>query len=162
MKMNRITKSIRPFSVFDDCRNQIDATITFEQGDLLYLDTGLIRKQKVGDTGLNFLGIADQSVTLGKVNPPYTTDDSAAEAIASVVGPKSGVVAKLVSKTGDAWLVGAKVYPDPATGTNGVSSTAGALIAIGIYQGPAIVAAAAGQEIEVLIGETYSAGAMNI
>ena len=160
---NTVTRSIKEWSLFEDASNVIDSTISFEQGDLMYLDSGLIRAQKVGDTGANFLGIAGDTVVSGLVKRPYSTDVDGSAAPNVVRGPRIGVYAKVISKTGDAWTPGDLVYPDPATSAAlGVSSTAGALVAIGIYTGKVIASAAAGQVIDVLIGQTRTSGALQI
>jgi hypothetical protein len=158
MGKNNVVRVIRQGSVFPEAAALVNSSISFEQGDLMYFDTGTIRKQTTGDTGASFLGIAPVTVVSGLEKRPYTTDVDASGADGAIPGPVFGDVVKLVAKTGDAFTVGCKVYPDPATGTRGISTTAGSLVAIGVYQGKAITAAAAGQEVEVLLAQTYLAG----
>lgn len=149
--LNRIVKTVAQNSLFDDATSVIDSTVTFNQGDLLCLDTGLLRSVVALDDGTKFVGISRQSVVLGKLKSPYSTDVDASVAATHVAGPVFNVNAKLVAKTGDAFTTGCKVYLDGASGTYHVTSTAGLNTAIGIYQGPAIAAASAGQEIEVYL-----------
>ena len=151
-QLNRILKSVAQKSLYEDATPLTDATISYNQGDLAVLDSGKIRAIKVGDDGSNFLGITRESIVNGKLKSPYVTDVDNSQAISSIPGPVYGVTAKLVLKTGDALNPGYPVYPDPASGTYHVTSTAGALKAIGLYQGPAIASALAGQGIEVLLG----------
>jgi hypothetical protein len=149
---NRITCSIAPRTLFNDLKNMTDATISYNQGDLLVLDgtNHLVKAIASGETGANVLGLAQATVVDGKPkSPTQGTDVDAAQAIPSLPGAVYGVIAKLVLKTGDAINSGALVYPDPAAGTYHVTATAGSLVAIGFYQGPAVASAVAGQEIEV-------------
>lgn len=149
--LNRIVKTIAQNSLFDDASNVIDATVTFDQGDLLCLDTGLLRKVGAADDGTKFAGISRQSIVLGKLKSPYTTDVDASVAATHIAGPVFNVNVKLVAKTGDAFATGCKVYLDGASGAYHITSTAGANTAIGIYQGATIAAASAGQEVEVYL-----------
>lgn len=155
---NRITRQVNKDSVFESAQNLL-TTQSFDQGDLMYYDAGggtpYIRKQTAGDTGASFLGIAEDTVVSGKLKYPYSTDVDASQASSDVHGPAFGVIAKLVSKTSDAWVCGSKVYPYPTGGTYHVTSASGGLVVIGVYQGPTIASAAAGQEIEVYLKQTY-------
>jgi hypothetical protein len=116
-----------------------------------------------GELGVNFCGIASQSLVNGiPVSPIQGTDVDAAEGVPALDGPIYGVTASLVLKTSDAVDPGDVVYIDGASGTRHVTATqASGAKPIGIYQGPSISSAAAGQEIEVLLGATYPNGAPN-
>jgi hypothetical protein len=154
---NTITRNVAQKSIFESAKSVIGATTSFDQGDHLFFDTvnHVLAKPAAEADGVTYLGIARVTVALGKLASPYAglTDVDASVAISDVPGPLYGVIAKCVLKTGDSLNPGDGVYLDPATGTRGVQA-AGTKI-IGIYQGKAIAAAAAGTEIEVLIGARY-------
>lgn len=153
--VNRITRlGGQKKSLFPSAINVIDSTVSFEQGDLLVFDdtANLLKVPAAEAEGETFLGIAECTVIDGKLATPYqgtAVDD--ANAISDIPGPAYGVVAKLISKTGDAWNPGDLAYLDPATGTAGVTS-AGGTKAIGVYEGPAIATAVAGQTVEIKLG----------
>lgn len=157
--VNRIVKSISPKSVFDDMSALVDTTITFNQGDFLVLDTSahLIKAVSgTGELGTNFLGISRVSISSGvPLSPVQGTDVDAAAGIAALAGPEYGVTVKAVLKTSDAANPGDKVYLDAGSGTHHVTTTAGSKKPIGVYVGPLVSSAAAGQEIEILIGAQY-------
>lgn len=157
MAKNRITRTVLQGSKFEAAKNLIDATVSFEQGDLLFLDTTshLIKKVTAEADSATLLGIARTSVVNGKLKSPYQgTDVDAAVAATEIPGPVHGVIAKLVAKTGDAFVPGQKVGLDAASGAYHVTTTV-TTKPVGIYQGPAIASAVAGQEIEVLIEAAY-------
>lgn len=154
--VNKIVRDLGKTSVFPDATNVVDATVSFKQGDLLVFNnvSKLLAVPALEAEGATFVGIAEVTVNSGKLATPYLgTAVDAAQAISSIPGPVANVVAKLVSKTGDAWAHGDAVYLDPATGTRGVSSAG--TKAIGIYQGATIASASAGQEIEVHLGHRF-------
>jgi hypothetical protein len=149
---NRIVRSVSEKSIFPSAKEVVDATVSFAQGDLLVFDdtANLLKKPAAEAEGSTFLGIAIETVVDGKLASPYVTDVDAAQAVSELPGPSYGVIAKLVLKTGDALNPGDSVYLYPAGGTYHVQ--AAGTKAIGVYAGPAIASAAAGQEIEVLLG----------
>jgi hypothetical protein len=151
---NNIEISESRKSLFPSAVAVIDATISFAQGDLMFFDeaTNLVKKVAAEADCATFLGLAVETVSLGKLVKPYSTDVDASAAITDVPGPVYGVVAKLVSKTGIVWAPGDLAYSDPATGTRGVTNLG--TKAIGIYQGKAITAVA-GQEILVMVGARF-------
>lgn len=153
---NRIVRSEAPKSLFPSAKALITSTTSFNQGDLLVLDTTnhKIIVAAAETDGATILGIASVTVVNGKIQSPYNTDVVASQAIADIPGPVYGVVAKLVLKTGEALVAGGLVYLDPATAAYGVAASG--TKAIGIYQGAAISSATAGQEIEVLVGARYA------
>jgi hypothetical protein len=154
---NTIVKSVCRSAVFDDVQPLIDATVSFNQGDFLILDTTnhLIAKPSAETDGATFLGVAVETIALGKLKKPYSTDVDAATAISAVAGPVHGVEAQAVLKTGSTLTVGGLVYLDPATATNGVAATG--TKAIGVYTGAqgAISGSAAGLVINVKIGHRF-------
>jgi hypothetical protein len=158
---NRIVKSILPKSVFDDAKAVISSAISFFQGDLMYLDTTNHLIKRVAATGdaATFIGIADESISSGKLLGPYTglTLTDAAEAIGPVQGPKSGVIASMKLKSGDAFVPGGLVYLADGQDCQTVSSVdPGDHFHIGIFQ-DAAVTAGAGSVGKVLIGSRYGA-----
>lgn len=153
---NRITRSIAPKSIFESAISVISSSVSFDQGDLLVFDaTNKVLKKPAAETeGNTFLGIAKVSISSGKLVSPYQgTAVDAAAAISDIPGPAYGVIAKLIAKTGDAFTAGQEVYLDPVSGSQNVQ--AAGTKAIGIYVGPAIASATAGQEIEVHLGCRY-------
>lgn len=149
---NTIVRSVAPKSLFESAKSVISAAVSFNQGDLLVFDgaANLLKKPALETEGITFLGVARVSIVNGKLESPYNTDVVSSQALQDIPGPVFGVVAKCVLKTGDTIAPGDDVYLDPATGTRGVTVTG--TKSIGTYQGIAIAGAAAGTEIEVLIG----------
>jgi hypothetical protein len=142
-------------SVIPDATAFIDATISWNQGDLLYLDTTahLIKPITVETQAATFLGIAPSSISLGKPVSPYQgTAVDAAQGIVPVVGGLAGVVAKLYAKTSDAFNPGDLVY---STAVDSQTVSSAGTKAIGVYLGPAIGSAVAGQLIEVHLGHRF-------
>lgn len=150
--VNTIVRSVAPKSLFESARAVITAAVSFNQGDLLVFDdtNNRLKVPAAEAEGSTFLGVARVTIVNGKLASPYSTDVQASQAIQDIPGPVYGVVAKCVLKTGDTIAPGDSVFLDPATGTRGVTVTG--TKAIGVYQGKAIAGAAAGTEIEVLIG----------
>lgn len=158
---NTIVRSVSPKSIFESAISVISSSFSCLQGDLLVFDaTNNVLKVPSAETeGNTFLGVARVTLINGRVASPYQgTAVDAAVAISDVPGPVYGVVAKCVAKTGIALAPGDEVFLDPATGTRGVAVTG--TKAIGIYQGPVVASAVAGQEIEVLIGARFPQDAL--
>jgi hypothetical protein len=156
IQRNKVVKSISPKSLFDDMSNVISSASTFNQGDFLVLTGNVLLPVASNEPGTNFCGVSRATVVAGlPVAPIQGTDVDASVQPVPLAGPEYGSTFKVVLKTGDAINPGDKVYIDGASGTRNVTTTAGASKAIGIYQGPAIASASAGQEIEVLIGAVY-------
>ena len=157
--VNTITRSVAPMSVFESAKNLISSSISFNQGDLLYLDTTnhLLKVFAAETDSANFMGVAVVTVVNGKIASPYNTDVVASQSVQDVAGPLVGVIAKCVLKTGDSLNPGQLVGLYPAAGTRGVSSTV-TTNAIGVYQGPVIATAAAGTEVEIYIGNALIGG----
>ena len=140
-------------SLFPSALKVIDATVSFNQGDLLVFDdTNTRLKVPVAEAeGSTFLGIAEVTVVLGKLATPYLgTAVDAANAISDIPGPAYSVIAKLVLKTGITINPGDPIFLDPATGVAGVTNTG--TKQIGTYQGAAITTAPAGTIVECLLG----------
>lgn len=150
---NRIVRQIGKKSLFPSAQKVISAAVSFNQGDLLVFDdtANLLKVPSAETEGSTFLGIAEVTVVLGKLQSPYTgTAVDASQAISDIPGPAYGVVAKLILKTGDSVNPGDPVYLYPTGGAQNVSVTGTKVI--GVYQGAALASVAAGTQIECLLG----------
>lgn len=157
---NTIVRSVAPKSIFESAKSVITTAVSFAQGDLLVFDdtNNRLKVPAAEAEGSTFLGVARVTIVSGKLESPYNTDVVGSQGIQDIPGPVYGVVAKCVIKTGDTIAPGDLVYLDPATGTRGVTVTG--TKAIGIYQGPAVAGAAAGTEVEILIGARHPQDAL--
>lgn len=156
--INSLRRRVATKMVFPDLTSLLSLTLsTWNQGDFLDWDTTnncVIRTGATGD-GTHFLGIAANSVSLGKIVGPYPGLTDVVEGTGSVQGPEYGDVHTVKGKSGDTFTDGCLVYPSQGAGqTREVTSTAGALKAIGLYQG-ATVTAGASTEVECLIGARH-------
>ena len=158
--LNTITRAVAPKSAFESAKNVISSAVSFNQGDLLVLDTTthLLKVAALEADGANFQGVAVVTVVSGKIASPYNTDVVASQSVQDVAGPVVGVVVKAILKTGEALNSGGLVYLDPATGTRGVAASG--TKPVGVYQGAVISSAAAGQEIEIYIGSALIGSAI--
>lgn len=156
---NNIKKSNAPRSVFPDISSLLSSAVTINQGDLCYLDTATHLVKAIGSDGnaATLLGVATEKIVSGKVSRPYSTDVDASQAAGAVQGPAFSVVAEVTLKTGDTINQGDKVYYD--TDAQSCTSTA-ATNMLGIYQGAAIVGAAAGTKIQIMVVANYPAAGM--
>lgn len=150
-------------TVFEDAKPAVTSSSTWLQGEILCFDTGshIIRRVAATADAATLLGVADDSVTSGKLAGPYDglTAVDAAQVSAGIVGPKYGVEASLKLKTADAFNVGDKVYLADTLDTMTVSSTdPGDHNHIGVFVGVTVASAAAGQKGAVLVGARYPAG----
>lgn len=150
-------------TIFEELKPLVSASSTWLQGELLCFDTSSHIVRRVAATGdaATLLGVSDNAVTSGKLAGPYDglTAVDAAQVSAGIVGPKFGVEVQLKANTGDAFTAGCKVYLIDATDTMTVSVTDPSdHNYVGVYVGPAISSAAAGQLITVLVGARYPAG----
>ena len=159
---NNIVREICPNTLIADALPFLSSSVSFNQGDLLALDTTAhVLKALTGtaaDSG-NLLGVAPVTIVSGKLKSSYQgTAVDAAESAVSISGPLFGVVASFTLKTGDTINPGQMVYQDaggsadPQTVT--VTLPVGAT-AIGMYQGYAITSAPAGTKVQVLVGHNY-------
>jgi hypothetical protein len=160
MGTNRITREVRKGQVFPEIRDLV-GTNTFDQGDLLVLSAGAIRVAAVGDISTPdiLLGISTQDVVSGKLKRPYTTDVDASGGASNISGPVYGVEADLVLKTGEAFNPGDIVYYDGAAGAFHVTITPPVTpLEVGVFTGPAVASAAAGETGRVHIKQTVVPG----
>ncbi len=153
---NRVFREVAVNSLFMSAKNAISTAVSWNQGDLLYLDTSahLIKVVAASGNAATCLGIAVNTVISGKLQGPYQglTATTAAEAIADLAGPVFGVEALLILKTSDAFVTGGKVYLAETTNAQTVTSTdPGDGNFIGIYVDVAKTAAAGDQGVIRLI-----------
>lgn len=146
---NRIVQSIAPKSLYPEASVIVDATVSYNQGDLLALDSGLIKVVAADADGATLLGIAPQTVASGKPKPVYSgTAVDAAQAIEALAGPVYGVVAKLKLKSGDTFAPGDAVY---ACAVDAQTVSSAGTNVIGLFQ-DAQITAVSGSEGRVLLG----------
>lgn len=151
---NRIVVSIAPKTVFSSVKSLLDATVSYEQGDLLFLDAGLVKPVTADADGATILGIAKQTIVDGKIKAVYSgTDVAAAQAVEEVAGPEYGVIAKMKLKSGDSFTAGGLVY---ATAVDAQTVSSIGTNPVGVFQGPAVTAGAT-SEGEVLLGAIVNA-----
>lgn len=159
---NTIVKEVAIKQIIPDVKVFTNSSISYNQGDHLIFDTAnnVVRAATAEGEGATYLGIAALDVVSGQPRSPYSGigDADVNTAIPSESGPLYGMTAKFILKTGDALVRGAGVYIYVTAGGRGVASSAGigpGTKPIGVYQGATISSAAAGQEIEVLVGARY-------
>ena len=152
---NRITRTERASSVFPDATQAIDATISYNQGDLLFFDdsANLLKPIAAEADAETFCGIAVNTVVLGVPKSPYSgTAVDAAQGKVAMTGPVYGVIAKLISNTGQPWNTGDLAYASAVDAQHvGPTGTK----AIGVYVGPDVAAASEGQEVEIRLGHRF-------
>lgn len=139
--VNRIVRSVDQNSLFEDCKALLSSAVTFNQGDLLYLNTSTHLLSRLSSEGnaATFCGISRVSVTNGVENGPYTGLASSSQvAIGATPGPVFGVEVSLILKSGDGVFPGSDIYADPAngnfhvqaSGTKPIGCAAGSQVAI--------------------------------
>jgi hypothetical protein len=158
---NNIRKSIAPKSHFDDMSALLDPTtpVSFNQGDLMCYDTGTFKLRPIAadaDTQ-HSVGVSRSTVVNGLPKSAYPTAVDASQAPTAIAGPLYGVEVLLTGTAGDAVNPGALIYANPAQDAQSVTVTApsGASHAIGHYNGPAIAAVVAGQQLNVVLGSRF-------
>lgn len=137
---NTIVRSPKPYRPIESAKNFISTAISWNQGDLLYLDTTnhLIKPIAADADTAYFLGVATQTIVSGKEKSPYTTDVDASQAISDVAGPMAGVEITVILNSGDTFHPGDLVYPVGASGgtqTVSTSSNTSARKACGYFVG---------------------------
>lgn len=154
---NNIVRSVRPGSIFESALNLISSAVSFNQGDILFLDTTnhLIKPVTSDTDAARALGIARNTIVNGKLISSYSgTAVDASQAIEDVAGPQFGVIALLKLKSGDAFVPGGFVYASTVDAQT-VSSTG--TNAIGIFQDAAITAGSSSTG-KVLVGCNNGSG----
>jgi hypothetical protein len=161
--LNAIVRNGPGLTLFEDGKSVTSSSSSWNQGDLICFDTGSTTLRAVTATGdaATFAGIADNVVVSGQLASPYQglTPVNGAQVSPGFVGPKYGVTARLVVNTGDALTPGCKMYLlNGGTCQQVTVTNPGDGNYIGIYVGVAVASAAAGQQVDVLIGSRYPSG----
>lgn len=152
---NRIVRQVAPISLFEEAIALVSSAVSWNQGDLIYLDTvnNLLKPMASDANCATICGIARQTIISGKPAPVYQgTAVDAAAAIEGIAGPQAGVIAKMKLKSGDAFVPGGSVYYGGDAQT--VSSTGTNVV--GIFQDAAITAGATSEGNVMLV--QYRAG----
>lgn len=158
---NTIVRQVAPSATIADLTNFVSSACTWNQGDILYFDTGtnLVKAVTADADGATVLGVAVQAVVSGKPKPVYSgTAVDAATAIEALAGPLHGVEIKVKLKNGDVFTPGAAVY---ATAVDAQTVSSAGVNAIGFYVG-ATVTAGASTEGVIRIGSAILAGTVQL
>jgi hypothetical protein len=142
-------------SLFDSALPLLDATVSFNQGDLIAYNSGLLKAVAGSGDSANFLGVAVNTVVSGLPKQAYqgTAVDSSTGA-SDMEGPVYGVVASLYLTNGDAFTPGSPVYLTTDAQTVTVTQP-GSESAIGVFVGAAITPSSSGIKGDVKIGLVY-------
>jgi len=152
---NRIVRQVAPISLFEEALALVSSAVSWNQGDLIYLDTAtnLLKPLASDGNAATICGIARQTIVSGKLSPVYQgTQVDASVAIEGLAGPQAGVIAKMKLKSGDAFVPGGAVYYG---GDAQTVSSAGTNI-VGIFQDASITAGASSEGNVMLV--QYRAG----
>lgn len=149
-------------SLFASALPLLDATVNYNQGDLLCFD-GSNKVLITAATGnyANFLGVAVNTVVAGLPKSPYS-GVPVTEQPSDMAGPLYSVVVTLTLDTGSNLAPGAPVYLSSVGPQNVAGTDPGSADSIGIYTGSqgTISSSAAGQKVDVLIGARYGMGGL--
>lgn len=150
--VNSLARKIATKTVMEDASKFVSSAISFNQGDLLYLDTTnhLIKHLAAETDAVTFVGIAPVTIVSGLYPSIYNTDVDASLKTPALPGPEYGDVHRVNLKAGDAVTPGVALFADPASGNRNVSITG--TKQIGVYQGKALTAPAGGVDVEMLVG----------
>jgi hypothetical protein len=152
---NRIVRQVAPISLFEGALSLVSSAVSWNQGDLIYLDTAnnLLKPLASDGNAATICGIARQTIVSGKLSPVYQgTQVDASVAIEGLAGPQAGVIARMKLKSGDAFVPGGAVYYG---GDAQTVSSAGTNI-VGIFQDASITAGASSEGNVMLV--QYRAG----
>lgn len=141
-------------SIFASLLPLLTSSVSFNQGDMLCIDTSAhtVVPAATGK-GANMLGVAINKIVNGLPASPYP-GVPVNEASSDLGGPLYSVVASMTLTTGDALFPGTLVYIGADAQTVAVTQP-GSDPTVGLYVGPAISSAAAGQKGDILIGARY-------
>lgn len=156
---NIIRDGGRSKSMFESVLPVLSTSVTYNQGDLIAFDnTNKVIKAVSGSgDSANFLGVARQTIVSGLMpSPVQGTAVDASQAIEDAAGPAFGVVAFFKATASDVWNPGDKAYLTSTDAQTITSVAAGS--AVGIYQGPAIASATAGQPLNILVNAVFGSG----
>ncbi len=151
---NKVARRVARNTIIADIAAFVGASSTWNQGDLLILDTtnNIVAKAAVQSDGQNFLGISPVTIVNGKLPSIYSTDTDSALGIGSIPGPEFGDEYFVTLKAGDAVVPGSKLYLAPLSNAQTVSVTGNKQV--GTYIGPAMTAATGGSTI---VAKLYAA-----
>lgn len=157
---NKVARRVARNTIIADIIAFIGASSTWNQGDLLIFNTSLniVAKAAVQSDGANFLGVSPISIVNGKMPSSYTSDTDASQNPASMPGPEFGDEYFVTLKAGDSVVPGSALYLAPLTGAQVVSVTGNKQV--GVYIGPALVAAAGGTTIVAKLFATFPDGTL--
>jgi hypothetical protein len=152
--VNNIKRVVRQGAIIPDASNLVDSSVSFNQGDLIGLVSGKLKAIALDADTTTMLGVAPITVVSGVPKSPYSTAVDGAQAAGAIPGPQMGVVAELVLNTGDAFAIGGLVYAIGSVDAQTVSSSSnsGARKPCGVYVGPVVASATAGQKGLVHVG----------
>lgn len=158
---NTVARRIARKTLIPDLQAVVDATSTWNQGDLLVFDVGTAKVilPAAETEGATFLGISPISIVDGNFPPIYRTDTEPPTGFPASAGPEYGDEHHVMLKGGDTLAPGGAVYLDPVSGPNFVQ--AAGTKQIGLYSGPAVTAPAAGLDVVILIGARYPADTLS-
>lgn len=153
--VNSLARRIATKSFTADASKFVDATISFNQGDLLMLDGAdqLIKPLSAETDGEFFVGIAPITIVDGKYPSAYNTNVDASVKTPALAGPEYGDVHSVLIKAGEVLTPGCLLYADPVTGPRNVQATG--TKAVGVYEGAALTVPAGGATIEMLVGMVF-------
>lgn len=108
-----------------DIKPLVNSSLSFNEGDFLFLNssTHLLAKPAGETDGANFVGVAACTIVNGKPVSSISTDVDSSIGIPSIPGPTYGDEYIVTLKSGAVFHPGDTVYIDPATATNGVTTT---------------------------------------
>ena len=133
--VNATKRKVATNFVVADITNLLATSISFNEGDLLFLDsTNHIVTKLVGETdGIAFIGIASVTVVNGLLPASYVTDVDASLKTPAIAGPTFGDEYEVILKAGDTVHAGDVVYADPVSSSRGVQASGTKII--GVYTG---------------------------
>lgn len=144
---NRIVRQGSLIPVFANAQPLVSSAISWNQGDLLYLDTvnHLLKPVTADADGATFAGIAQQTLVSGRPRPVYQgTAVDAAAAIEAIAGPQHGCDALMKLKSGDVFVAGGLVY---ATAVDAQTVSSAGTNAIGVFVDAGLTAVAGSQGV---------------
>lgn len=151
--INRIKREIAPKTILPELGAAIVAGQSWKQGDLLYFDdtNNLVKPITVETQAATLLGLAQQSITNGVMDGPYTglTDTSPSNPI--LAGPVYGVEVEMNLKDGDAVSIGDRLF---ATTDPTIVSVTGTK-EIGVYTGNKNISAGTGLKLNMHLGSRF-------
>lgn len=149
---NRIKREIAPKTILPELGTDVVAGQSWQQGDLLYFDdtNNLVKKLTAEAQAATLLGIAQQSITSGVEDGPYTGLTDTAPKGGPLAGPLYGVEIEMPLKDGDAVAIGDVLYASTAQEVS-VTGTK----PIGVYTGNKAVAAGTGLKVTLHLGARF-------